>query len=167
MKNKIAFGLIISTFLSFSCLMNVKAETKPKLSGWDLVDSGKHLDWTGSTKYQNAFNRAVNKWNAYKPGVIREDGLFTEVDVRISDFVSSSPIAGSTSNTGTIKFNTLIMDNLSVDSRRNACMHELGHALGLGDRTKVKKAVMYFANSEIINLREPDKISYDAAYNNY
>lgn len=165
MKSKITFGLIISTFLS--CLMNVKAETKPKLLGWDLVDSGKHLDWTGSTKYQSAFNRAVDEWNSYKPGVIRKDGMFTETDVTISDFVSSSNIAGSTSNTGTIKFNTLIMDNLSVKSRRNTCTHELGHALGLGDRTKVKKAIMYYANSEIVSLKEPDKISYDAAYNNY
>ena len=30
---------------------------------WDLVDSGKHLDWSGKTKYSSYVATATKKWN--------------------------------------------------------------------------------------------------------
>ncbi len=168
MKYKAIFGLFTSAFLCFSCFINVSADPKPKLLAWDLVDSGKHLDWSGGTKYQSAFNKAVNTWNEYKPGVIRKDTIFTGVDVKILDnSIQRSKDAAITSRNGEITFYTAIMDNFSVKSRRNTCTHELGHALGLGHRTKREKCIMYHKNTERIKLKKGDKISYDAAYKRY
>jgi hypothetical protein len=168
MKYKTIFGLFTSAFLCFSCFINVSADPKPKLSAWDLVDSGKHLDWSGGTKYKSAFNKVVNTWNKYKPGVIRKDTALTVADVKILDNPTQrSEIVATTNRAGEIIFNTAIMDGRSVKSRRNTCTHELGHALGLADRTKITKCIMYEANSEIVNLKNADRISYDAAYKRY
>ena len=39
-----------------------------------LIDAGGHLDWSDEgTKYLSQWKSAVNMWNDYKPGVIRED----------------------------------------------------------------------------------------------
>ena len=63
---------------------------------WHLVDSGNHLDWSGSTGYQTQFNAAVNIWNNYKSGVIRKDSWNTINDVTISDYYEVSSTAGVT-----------------------------------------------------------------------
>ena len=45
-----------------------------------------HLDWSDEgTKYLSQWKSAVNMWNDYKPGVIREDTGSTINDVEISD----------------------------------------------------------------------------------
>ena len=92
---------------------------------WYLVDSGKHLDWKGSTSYQTQFNSAVSTWNNYKSGVIRKDAWNTINDVTISDYNEVSSTAGVTSSAGTIKFNTYQMDNFTSAQKRNVCTHEL------------------------------------------
>lgn len=100
--------------------------------------------------------------------MIRKDTAATLMDVKILDvIVERSPDVGKTYRDGRITFNTFYMDNFSVKSRRNTCTHELGHALGLADRTKITKCIMYEANSEIVNLKKADRISYDAAYKRY
>ena len=158
MKYKAIFGLFTSAFLCFSCFINVSADPKPKLLAWDLVDSGKHLDWAGGTKYQSAFNKAVNTWNEYKPGVIRKDTAATLMDVKILDVIDErSPDVGKSYGDGRITFNTFYMDNFSVKSRRNTCTHELGHALGLADRKKREKCIMYYKNTERIKLKKAIK----------
>lgn len=53
---------------------------------WRLIDAGGHLDWSDEgTKYLSQWKSAVNMWNDYKPGVIREDTGSTINDVEISD----------------------------------------------------------------------------------
>lgn len=32
--------------------------------GWNLVDSGKHCDWKGTTTFSADWNFGVNQWNA-------------------------------------------------------------------------------------------------------
>lgn len=67
--------------------VNVQAAESGKASiqSWDLVDSGKHLDWGGTSKYIKEFKSAVKKWNNYKSGVIRKDTIKTKQDVKIVD----------------------------------------------------------------------------------
>lgn len=48
------------------------------------VDSGKHMDWGGSTEYMSYWNIGVDRWNNYKNGVIRKDTLTTIQDVTIN-----------------------------------------------------------------------------------
>lgn len=138
-----------------------------QLQTWDLVDSGKHLDWSGSSAYISQFNTAVNTWNSYKSGVIRKDTLTTINDLTISDvsFISSG-VVGQTSIGGTIKFATQYMNNYGSTEKTNVCIHELGHALRLDHRNE-SDSVMQPTVSSVTTLSVGDKRNYDEAYKVY
>ena len=137
------------------------------LNTWDLVDSGKHLDWSGKTKYSSYVTTATKKWNVYKKGIIRKDTVSTINDVTLSDYYNDdSDIWGVASNRETIRFNTYNMDKNEDDDagRLNTVMHEFGHVLGL-DHNERKDVMSEFSN--VTELTENDKKSYDAAYKKY
>lgn len=146
------------------CVIPVSAATSA-IMDWYLVDSGKHLDWGGSTAYQTQFEAGVDTWNNYKSGVIRQDSWSTIKDVTISDFYSTSSSAGVTSAAGTIKFNSYHMDGFTNRQKRSVCTHEIGHALGLAHNQEGD--VMYEYTNGVTVLTENDKASYDASYNRY
>ncbi|SQC54416.1 Uncharacterised protein [Listeria newyorkensis] len=148
-----------------SLLIPTKAEAATKLLTWDLVDSGKHLDWGGSTKYQSNFNKGVSVWNAYKKGVIRKDVWNTIEDVTLSDYSKKDTTAAMTSPSGTIKYNKYNMDTLTTNEKNNVSIHELGHALRLAHNGT--SDVMYYLVSTKVTLSINDKASYDAAYKKY
>ena len=150
------------------------------LNVWS-VDSGKHMDWSGTTSYQSNFNTAVNTWNNYKNGVIRKDTLFTENDVTISDGsdISGNTVAitaqrhfgsGGKSIETTIKFSTAKMNNLSNTKKTIVCTHELGHTLGLNENNDYGTDVIMYdnidANTSNNILHREDKMNYDYMYNN-
>ena len=56
------------------------------------------------------------------------------------------------------------MGAYSSDKKKNVCMHELGHALGLAHNASGD--VMYAYVSTVTSLSANDKASYDYAYNN-
>ncbi|RID82607.1 cell surface protein [Mesobacillus zeae] len=159
-------GKIVMAALVFIFVipMSTSAATV-KLLTWDLVDSGKHLDWDGSTKYQTSFDSGKNVWNGYKSGVIRKDSAYVIQDVSISDYSEKSNTGAVTSSGGTIKFNSYVMDTLSSTEKKNVAIHELGHALGLAHNTS--SDVMYAYITTNTSLSDNDKASYNAAYNNY
>lgn len=132
---------------------------------WDLVDSGKKLDWGGSSAYLTSFTSAVPVWNNYKAGVIRKDTVSTVQDVTVSDYYEVSTTAGVASPGGTIRFNTYHMGGYSSTKRKNVATHELGHVLGLAHN--LSGDVMYSKVSTIVTLSLNDKASYDAAYRKY
>ncbi|XHU85478.1 matrixin family metalloprotease [Peribacillus muralis] len=144
--------------------MSASAATVKTLS-WNLVDSGKHMDWDGSTKYQTQLNAGVKTLNGYKSGVIRKDTAKVIQDVAISDYSEKSSVAGVTSSRGTIKFNKYVMDTLTATKKQNVATHELGHALGLAHNTS--SDVMYEYVSTKTSLSANDKASYAAAYKKY
>lgn len=149
------------------------------LNVWS-VDSGKHLDWSGSTAYSSNFTTGVNTWNAYKSGVIRKDGLLTVNDVTISDVssLSGNTVAlttqyytgsGGKSTSATIKFSTPQINNLTSAKRNIVCTHELGHTLGLDENNDSGSTsiIMYnnIANNTSNNvLHSQDKLNYDYMY---
>lgn len=137
----------------------------PSIMTWHLVDTGRHLDWGGSTVYQSDFNYSVNTWNAYKSGIIRKDTLLTAQDLAISDYSEQSTTAGKTNPNGTMYFNRYLMDNYSTTQKRNVYTHELGHALGLGHNANGD--VMYLTVSNVTSLSANDKASYDQSYARY
>lgn len=147
------------------------------LNVWS-VDSGKHLDWSGSTSYSSNWNTGVSTWNNYKSGVIRKDTILTTNDVTISDVASlpSNIVAQTTqygtghSSGSTIKFSTAQMNSLSSTKKNIVCTHEIGHTLGLDENNdNGTTLVMYnnIANNTSNNvLHSEDKFNYDYMYNN-
>jgi hypothetical protein len=130
------------------------------LTRYHLVDSGKHLDWGGTSKYTAEMERGANTWNAYKPGVIRKDTIYTTRDVVISDFSSSSSnVYASTYPSGKILFNSYHMDSVGGSKQQQVATHEIGHALGLGHNSN--SDVM--GHGMVTKLSLSDKRSYDQA----
>lgn len=152
--------------MSLLCFtISVSAATTTAILKWHLVDSGKHLDWSGSTTYQSQFDTSVTTWNNHKSGVIRKDTWKTVNDLTISDYYEASSTAGVTSSEGTIRFNTYNMDGYSKANKKNVCIHELGHALGLAHNQEGD--VMYAYVSGTTTLSANDKASYNESYKRY
>lgn len=138
-----------------------------RLQTWDLVDSGKHLDWSGSTKYSSQYNSAISKWEGHISGVIRKDTLTTVNDLTISDKnEGANGYPATTMKAGKMVFNTYYMDKYPNSVNLNICIHELGHALRLDHRTD-SNSVMQEAATQITTLSEGDKANYTKAYNEY
>lgn len=127
--------------------------------GWDLVDSGLHCDWGGSTKYSTQWSKAVSTWNSMGIVGIRKDTIFTVQDVEISDYYEVSSITGVTSSSGTIKFNTYNLDNDTSDEITNTATHELGHALGIKHLSSGN--IMYAYQTSQTSLGSEDKTAYN------
>lgn len=163
-------------------LFNLTNSPKPfsiyQVNNYWCVDSGKHLDWDGSTIYSTEWNTAVTKWNNYKSGVIRKDTILINQDVKIQDVpaLSSGAVAqtsispSSGKGTGVISFSTSVMNGLGPLYKQIVCTHEIGHALGLrdngGDGTSTIMHGSINTTTSNGNLTNADKINYDYMYNN-
>lgn len=145
-----------------SCSIRAYASNVAIMS-WSLLDSGKHLDWDGTSEYLSYFESGVDTWNAYKPGVIRKDSWSTIEDVAISDYYEKNAVSGYTEMTGKICFNKYCMSRYSSAEKQHTCMHELGHALGLAHNQFGD--IMYAELTYHTTLSGNDKASYDASYN--
>lgn len=156
--------IVISLLLCISFIVITSSESyaAARVLSWNLVDSKKHMDWDGKTKYSKEFRSAIKVWNNYKKGVIRKDSLRTWQDVVVSDYYEVSNTAGVTSMYGTIQFNKYNMDKLPSNYRKNVCIHELGHALGLAHNTQ--NDIMYAYTTSRVKLSKNDKASYNYAY---
>lgn len=134
---------------------------------WDLVDSGKHLDYDGDSKYMSYITKGANTWNSYKSDVIRKDSGTVIEDVYASDINVENGARGETYPDGRIYLNKKYLDASTETAARiqKTCTHELGHALGLDHSTM--NDVMYKSASNRTALGTNDKESYEDAYENY
>jgi|GEM_PF-3133917 hypothetical protein len=48
------------------CVSFLPLKVEAALLGWDLVDSGKNLDWDSNSKYISIINRSVGIWEGYR-----------------------------------------------------------------------------------------------------
>lgn len=149
LKNHLLYSII--TLMAIAMLFPITAFAQAYVQTWDLVDSGKHLDYDGNSTYMSYINTGAATWNAYKSGVIRKDSAFVVEDVYVSDVNASNGWAGMTNS-----------------KKQNVATHELGHALGLDHSTStdvMDAAITGHTSTQA--LSQNDKDSYDAAYNNY
>jgi hypothetical protein len=163
-KTKVSCVAFICTIVLALQLFSVNAFAA--LLGWDLVDSGKHLDYDGNSSYMSSVTSAVNTWENYKSGIIRQDSWSVIQDVYVSDYYEASDTLGVTSSSGTIKFNTYNFSTMTSAQRQKTATHEFGHALGL-DHTTGTNDVMRQGLLSTTALSSTDKSSYDAAYATY
>ena len=94
--------------------------------------------------------------------MIREDTVRIYQDVAVKDYTKGDERVhagwtvmaynGSTNGEGTIYLNTYFMDGYDYDERKSVALHELGHALGLGE------------SSRNITLSFADRRSLDEVY---
>ncbi len=134
---------------------------------WDFVDSGKHMDWDGNTKYSDLWNKAVKTWNSYKSGVIRKDTISTINDVNIGDYYDNSTTTiayASTYGFDKIRFNKYKMDKMTTTQKQATIQHEIGHGLGLNHSYSGNIMVQGYKNYTALGWR--DKNTYDCVYKN-
>lgn len=159
---RITGGIVVTAVL----LLSFNIVSYAALLGWDLVDSGKHLDWDSNSVYTSSINSAVNLWEGHKSGVIRPDSMWVVQDVFLSDYYEVSSTMAVTSSAGTIKFNDYHYSGMTSAQRIKTTTHEFGHALGL-DHTWGTYDIMQQGKLSITSLSSTDKSSYDAAYATY
>jgi hypothetical protein len=158
--------LIVLIILSFTfAVSSLSVFATGYIQTWNLVDSGKHLDYDGNSIYMSNFRSGVNKWEGYKSGIIRPDSASVIEDVYASDYSTVNSTNAVTSSAGTIKFNKYNMNNYTSTVRTRIATHELGHSLGLGHSTP--SDIMYMYTPQTSSLTQNDKDSYNAAYTMY
>ena len=157
--------LFLSVLITIIILSNMSVFATAYLQGWDLVDSGKHLDYDGNSIYMGNFKAGVNKWEAHKPGIIRPDSAWVIEDVYVSDYYTVNSTNAYCSSGGYIKFNKYNMSGHTSTVRTRIATHELGHALRLGHSTSAD--IMYKYTPKTSTLTKNDKDSYNAAYKKY
>lgn len=172
MKKKILSSIFV-TVLLLSTSITVLAETgKASVTGYDLVDSGGHMDYTMDTKYDSYVWGAAQTWNSYlNDTVIREDTRSTINDCDIYDVTQSDVswvgLTGIPTNlpiSGYMKLNTYYMDQYSTTKIILVIKHEFGHTLGCDENDCDENNIMYpNINMSKINLTIHDKASVDLA----
>ena len=121
----------------------------------------KRIGWYSSfTKYNSIFSAAASKWHA-KGNVTINSGT----NLRVYDVNEVSNYAALT-NTGSIKFNTYVMDSYTVVQQQSTALHELGHALALSHRDldNSQSIMSTFGPRNNINIHSNDMIPYNCLW---
>lgn len=137
------------------------------LLSWDLVDSGKHLDYfSESSTYLSYAESAATVWNSHIEGVVRKDNALRTREVDIVDAQNLGNAVAITTGGGEIQINTSSFSDLSDEQKLNLFIHEIGHALGMGHQNS-KSNVLYYTVNSTTTLKKANKDSYDLAYERY
>lgn len=100
LKNHLLYSII--TLMAIAMLFPITAFAQAYVQTWDLVDSGKHLDYDGNSTYMSYINTGAATWNAYKYSkkqnvATHELGHALGLDHSTSTDVMDAAITGHTS----------------------------------------------------------------------
>ncbi|MEV7525132.1 M57 family metalloprotease [Streptomyces sp. NPDC091371] len=136
------------------------------------VDEGE-IRWTESTKYDDAFQWAIKRWQYAGARIkIVADSATTVNDLEFVDYSNAADAAAGNwqrrpqiGATDYIRFNKAKMDGYDTATRRQVATHELGHALGLchksnGGSGYVRSIMWTEAHSLFAEPQDVDKANY-------
>jgi hypothetical protein len=98
--------------------------------GWDVVDSGKNINWEDHTSYDRANGHGVSVWDRLGPVNIQQGG--GGIDLSVGDSNLPPGVGGRTSSSGTLLYNANVMNQSTANAQDAIAAHEWGHAVGLG-----------------------------------
>lgn len=167
-KVLVTIFLVLAVMLNVGFIMfnaNVDEANAYILNSWDLVDSGKHLDWDSNSSYIDTWLLSVNVWNGIH-NIIRPDSWKWVQDVYVSDYYAEDDVVAYTSSWNKIKFNTFFFNSMNSAERQKTQMHEIGHALGLDENNNVVGSIMRQGIREQTTLLLDDVDGFHYLYNN-
>lgn len=153
--------IMISLIVLFSRVQYGYAATV-KVQSWRLIKYG-HLYYSVASKYDSYVTVAKNKWNNCKSGSVVQSASGCDVYFYGSGSLSLS-INGVTYSSGAIYFNDVSWAMIEEKEKKNCAIHEMGHALGLGENDSSKKNIMYSSTTENCTLSDNDKASYNTSF---
>ncbi|EDO0799630.1 cell surface protein, partial [Listeria monocytogenes] len=115
---KTCLFFLICVCLSVIVIPGINVHAAAKINSWDLVDSGKHLDYDGNSKYMSYIKSGAATWNSYKKGVIRPDSPKVLEDVFCNDTSANNYVNATTYSNGKITFNKKNMDKKMLQGKR-------------------------------------------------
>ncbi len=166
--NKLFPAIMIALCVAIGGTVGTTHAATHYVLGYSSVDSGKGLEWGGSTAYATEWNSSIATWNARGKVTISADTMFTLQDLTVSDAYSpAASWAGVYTYKGawsaeTLQFNTYYLDRFSSAQKQNVATHELGHSLGLAHSTA--GMVMYKYVSTVTALGAQDTGDYTYLY---
>lgn len=171
------FKVLVTIFLVLAVMLNVgfimfnanvdKANASSlKINSWNLVDSGKHLDWDGNSTFTETWALSVSAWNAVH-NIIRPDSWRWIQDVWVTGYYTANDnVMGYCTSGGTIAFNGFYFNTMTNDERQKTQMHEIGHALGLDENNTSLNSIMKQGRRAQVTLAMEDVEAFDYLYNN-
>ncbi len=129
--------------------------------GWDVVDSGRNINWEDHTAYDAANSHGASVWNALGSVNIEQGG--GGIDLRVGDTALPPGVGGKTGSGGTIYYNPGVMNGATQNAQDAIAAHEWGHGVGLGHTgppSVMTSAVVNSTNNESVPTEQDERVYY-------
>jgi len=164
-SRKIRFLLLLTFALLVLSLTAVAADVHSL--GYNSVDANE-IRWGGSNYYSSNRTTAIANWNSLNHINIAPDDAWhvedlTFSDVNLSDVTWTGRYTHTPIGADKIEINNYYLNSDGDPERTNTFLHELGHALGIGDHdsSQYSSIAMYYVQTSITSPQSHDIVDYN------